>query len=129
MGLRRTRSTVRWSPWLVFQEIPVAKSFVVLQLNQSQLKLLVTASCAFFQKVDCPPARNGRRSNILKVAMTFPTKKMGKKRPASEPLPQSKAPEPDSEGEENFIVKRALNIKENKEMVRLFYTSLTLCGV
>lgn len=62
--------------------------------------------------------------------MTFPVKKTGKKRPASEPLPQSKAPEPDSEGEEeNFIVKRALNIKENKEMVRVFYTSLTLCGV
>lgn len=69
-------------------------------------------------KVDCPPARNGRRSNILKVAMTFPAKKTGKKRPASEPLPQSKAAEPDSEGEEeNFIVKRALNIKENKEML------------
>lgn len=48
--------------------------------------------------------------------MTFPTKKTSK-RPASEPLPQNKVQDSDSEEEENFIVKRALNIKENKEMV------------
>lgn len=59
----------------------------------------------------------GRRSNALKVAMTFPKKNTGRKRPASEPLPQSKAQDSDSEEEENFMVKRALNIKENKEMV------------
>lgn len=70
-----------------------------------------------FQKVDCEPVKRGRRANVLKVAMTFPTKKTGKKRPASEPLPQSKGQDSDSEGEENFMVKRALNIKENKEMV------------
>lgn len=66
--------------------------------------------------------------------MTFPAKRAaGKKRPASEPLPQVK-PECDSaeeeeveKEEENFIVKRALNIKENKEMVRCFSTSFTLC--
>lgn len=65
--------------------------------------------------------------------MPFPTKRAaGKKRPASEPLPQVK-PECDSgeedaeEEEENFIVKRALNIKENKEMVRCFSTSFTRC--
>ena len=49
--------------------------------------------------------------------MTFPTKKMSK-RPAPEPLPQDKGQDSESEEEENFIVKRALNIKENKEMVR-----------
>ncbi|TMS06862.1 Cell division cycle-associated protein 7 [Larimichthys crocea] len=51
--------------------------------------------------------------------MTFPTKKTGKKRPASEPLPQSRVLDPDSDQEENFMDKRALNIKENKEMVQL----------
>lgn len=64
--------------------------------------------------------------------MTFPTKRAaGKKRPASEPLPQVKADcdsgEEAVEEEENFIVKRALNIKENKEMVRCFSISFTLC--
>lgn len=66
--------------------------------------------------------------------MTFPTKTAaGKKRPASEPLPQVK-PECDSGEEEekqqeaeNFIIKRALNIKENKEMVRCFSTYFTRC--
>ncbi|XP_023280330.1 cell division cycle-associated protein 7 [Seriola lalandi dorsalis] len=67
-------------------------------------------------KVDSEPRRRGRRPTILKVAMTFPTKKQGKKRPASEPLPQPKVHDSDSE-EENFIDKRALNIKENKEML------------
>lgn len=51
--------------------------------------------------------------------MTFPTKRTGKKRPASEPLPQTKVQDPDSEEEDNFMDKRALNIKENKEMVLL----------
>lgn len=63
------------------------------------------------------PPRRGRRS--LKVAMTFPTKKQGVKRPASEPLPQPKAQDSEEEEEEeNFMDKRALNIKENKEMVQ-----------
>ncbi|XP_029315050.1 LOW QUALITY PROTEIN: cell division cycle-associated protein 7a [Cottoperca gobio] len=65
-------------------------------------------------KVDSDPPRCGRRS-ILKVAMTFPTKK----RPASEPLPQSKVQDSDSDsdGEDNAMSKRAMNIKENKEML------------
>lgn len=68
--------------------------------------------------MDSEIPRRGRRSNVLKVAMTFPAKKTGKKRPASEPLPQSKAQDSDSEEEEeDFMNKRALNIKENKEMV------------
>ncbi|XP_034549546.1 cell division cycle-associated protein 7a [Notolabrus celidotus] len=69
-------------------------------------------------KVNTEPTKRGRRSSVLKVAMTFPSKKMGKKRPASEPLSQIKVQDADSEGEEeNFMHKRALNIKENKEML------------
>ncbi|KAL6100824.1 cdca7 [Pungitius sinensis] len=65
-------------------------------------------------KVDSEPPRRGRRPNVLKVAMTFPTKKTCKRPPQ---LPQTKAQDSDSEEEENFIRKRALNIKENKEML------------
>lgn len=68
------------------------------------------------QKVNCGSTRRGRRTTGLKVAMTFPAKKMSK-RPASEPLPPTKVHDSDSEQEENFVVKRALNIKENKAMV------------
>ncbi|KAL7385465.1 hypothetical protein ABVT39_022134 [Epinephelus coioides] len=70
-------------------------------------------------KVNSDSPKRGRKSAVLKVAMTFPTKKMGKKRPASEPLPQTKVKGSDSdeEEEENFMSKRALNIKENKEML------------
>ncbi|KAK5861006.1 hypothetical protein PBY51_022437 [Eleginops maclovinus] len=67
-------------------------------------------------KVESP--RRGRKSTILKVAMTFPSKKTGKKRPASEPLAQTKVHNSESEEEEeNFMSKRASNIKENKEML------------
>ncbi|CAJ1079400.1 LOW QUALITY PROTEIN: cell division cycle-associated protein 7-like [Xyrichtys novacula] len=70
-------------------------------------------------KVDTETPKRGRRQNVLKVAMTFPTKKTGRKRPASEQLPPKKEQDPGSEEEEeeNFVRKRALNIKENKEML------------
>ncbi|XP_010792827.1 cell division cycle-associated protein 7a [Notothenia coriiceps] len=66
-------------------------------------------------KVNSP--RRGRKPTILKVAMTFPTKKTGMKRPASEPLAQTKVEDSDSEEEDTFMSKRASNIKENKEML------------
>ncbi|XP_004081807.1 cell division cycle-associated protein 7 [Oryzias latipes] len=70
------------------------------------------------QKISVKPSGRGRRSNVLKVALTFPAKRSDRKRPASEPLPQAGEQESDSEGEEeNFMNKRALNIKENKEML------------
>ncbi|GAA6231184.1 cell division cycle-associated protein 7 [Lates japonicus] len=77
-------------------------------------------------KVGSEPPRRGRRSSVLKVAMTFPTKKQGVKRPASEPLPQPKAQdsEEEEEEEENFMDKRALNIKENKEMLKKLMAEL-----
>lgn len=69
-----------------------------------------------FQKVNAETPRRGRSPNALKVALTYPSKKMDRKRPASEPLPQPEVQDSDSE-EDNFMSKRALNIKENKEMV------------
>ncbi|XP_028292233.1 cell division cycle-associated protein 7a [Gouania willdenowi] len=69
-------------------------------------------------KVDTEPQRRGRRSSGLKVAMTFPSRKAERKPPASEPLLQPKVKDLDSEEEDdNALMKRALNIKENKEML------------
>ncbi|KAF7668756.1 hypothetical protein LDENG_00284120 [Lucifuga dentata] len=68
-------------------------------------------------KVDSESPRHGRRPNTLKIAMKFPTSKAAKKRPASEPLPQPQVLDCDSEEEESFMDKRALNIKENKAML------------
>ncbi|XP_077473577.1 cell division cycle-associated protein 7a [Stigmatopora argus] len=67
-------------------------------------------------KVDGEPVRRGRRPNLLKVAMAFPNRKAASKRPASVPLPQPEALDSDEE-DENFMAKRALSIKENKEML------------
>ncbi|KAL0183634.1 hypothetical protein M9458_019330, partial [Cirrhinus mrigala] len=63
-----------------------------------------------------------RKSFTLRVAMKFPNKRTSPSKPASlqsKPKPDTKTetkdPESDSEGE-NFMLKRALNIKENKAM-------------
>ncbi|XP_072300562.1 cell division cycle-associated protein 7a [Eucyclogobius newberryi] len=83
----------------------------------------VLSSCMKAMKVDSP--RAGRRSSGLKVAMTFPSRKnAAKKRPASEPLPQAKAPAFNSD-EEDFIKKRAMNIKENKAMLAKLMSELS----
>ncbi|XP_076603212.1 cell division cycle-associated protein 7a [Chaetodon auriga] len=110
-SLRQTRRTAeKPTAFEATSEEDTRSGFEENAIN-SQMKAL---------KVDSESPRRGRRSNVLKVAMTFPTKKTGKKRPASEPLPQSKARDSNSdseEEEENFMNKRALNIKENKEML------------
>ncbi|KAK7939576.1 hypothetical protein WMY93_002902 [Mugilogobius chulae] len=75
-------------------------------------------------KVDSP--KRERRSSGLKVALTFPSRKIAaKKRPASEPLPQPKATRSDSDEEDDFIKKRALNIKENKAMLAKLMSELS----
>lgn len=112
---RRAWSTGRWNPWLETQWTHIGHLLDVwTSQNHGNLIIIII----LFQKVNKGSVGRGRRTTGLKVAMTFPTKKTSK-RPASEPLPQNKAQDSDSEEEENFIVKRALNIKENKEMVLL----------
>lgn len=65
----------------------------------------------------CSPPRKTRRSFTLKVAMKFPPKRASPTKPASpKPKTETKDPELDSEGD-NFLRKRALNIKENKAML------------
>lgn len=76
-------------------------------------------------KMDPESPKRGRRSAGLKVALAFPSKKpTPKKRPVSEPLPQPKAPALNSD-EDDFIKKRALNIKENKAMLAKLMSELS----
>ncbi|KAJ8255401.1 hypothetical protein GJAV_G00204480 [Gymnothorax javanicus] len=64
------------------------------------------------------PLRRVRRSPTLKVAMKFPTKKtVDKKTPPPKAAPQSEGRESDSEEGENFLDKRAINIRQNKAML------------
>ncbi|XP_027020191.1 cell division cycle-associated protein 7a [Tachysurus fulvidraco] len=68
---------------------------------------------------DSEPPKKSRRSFTLRVAMKFPSKTVTppkKSKESPEPAPKPKGPELDSE-EEDFIAKRALNIKENKAML------------
>ncbi|XP_048835683.1 cell division cycle-associated protein 7a [Brienomyrus brachyistius] len=63
------------------------------------------------------PPRRSRRSHTLKVALKFPVRKASEPKPTAKPPPQHGGPESDSDEGENFMDKRALNIKENKAML------------
>ncbi|XP_045066205.1 cell division cycle-associated protein 7a isoform X2 [Coregonus clupeaformis] len=66
------------------------------------------------------PRKRSRRSQTLKVAMKFPTRRASqKKTTAAEPPKQPKVSpkQSDTEDGDNFMDKRALNIKENKAML------------
>eukprot|EP00063_Salmo_salar_P044669 XP_014019504.1 PREDICTED: cell division cycle-associated protein 7-like isoform X1 [Salmo salar] len=65
------------------------------------------------------PRKRGRRSQTLKVAMKFPTRRASQKKTiAAEPPKQPKvAPKQTTDEGDNFMDKRALNIRENKAML------------
>ncbi|XP_062862449.1 cell division cycle-associated protein 7a [Trichomycterus rosablanca] len=70
------------------------------------------------------PQKRARRSFTLQVAMKFPTKKANRKESANhEPVSEPKERQPDSD-EEDFIAKRALNIKENKAVLAKLMSEL-----
>ncbi|XP_077436676.1 cell division cycle-associated protein 7a [Vanacampus margaritifer] len=115
-GFANTRSNSRLSRRLLVKtKVPEAAAEEDARTGFEE-ELINTQMKAMKVDPDSEPARRGRRSNLLKVAIAFPTRKAGAKRPASEPLPQPKVLHSDKE-EENFMAKRALNIKENKEML------------
>ncbi|XP_068591268.1 cell division cycle-associated protein 7a [Cebidichthys violaceus] len=122
-GFANTRSSLRPMRRMTTEKPKMFKASSEEE-TRSRFEESVINSQMKAMKVDSEPLRRGRRSTILKVAMTFPTKKTGKKRPASEPLAQNTVQDSDSEGEENFITKRALNIKENKEMLAKLMSEL-----
>ncbi|XP_018584427.2 cell division cycle-associated protein 7a isoform X1 [Scleropages formosus] len=64
------------------------------------------------------PQRRGQRSRTLKVALKFPTKRGGEEKALeTKPHAQPKESDSHSDEDENFMDKRALNIKENKAML------------
>ncbi|XP_059355477.1 cell division cycle-associated protein 7-like [Carassius carassius] len=72
----------------------------------------------------CSPPRKTRKSFTLRVAMKFPNKRASPSKPVSpESKPEPKDPESDSEGD-NFMLKRALNIRENKAMLAKLMSEL-----
>ena len=84
--------------------------FTIYTLKENCSCILTRVSSPVSQKVRSEPRRAARKATPLKVAMVFPARKTAPKRAA---------PEPPTGGEgENFLDKRAINIKENKEMVR-----------
>ncbi|XP_054643447.1 cell division cycle-associated protein 7a [Dunckerocampus dactyliophorus] len=117
-GFANTRSSSRLSRQMAAKQKALlstveedARAGFEEELMNSQMKAMKVDP-------DSQPARRGRRSHHLKVAMSFPTRKAGaNKRPASEPLLQPPAVKSEEEDEDNFMAKRALNIKENKEML------------
>ncbi|XP_019713203.1 cell division cycle-associated protein 7a isoform X2 [Hippocampus comes] len=115
-GFANTRSSSRLSKRLV--DKPKAQKATAEEnaCTGFEEELINTRIKAMKVDPNSEAARRGRRSNLLKVAFAFPTRKAGAKRPASEPLPRPQVLDSDEE-EENFMTKRALNIKENKEML------------
>lgn len=107
-------------------------SFEDKNFNEEMQAMKVDSDCDSVVEEEPAPERRLRRSNTLKVALRFPVKKAAQKRPASEPEAPAKAkPQPkskpsppvkdgtdsDAEDAENFLSKRAINIKENKAML------------
>uniref|UniRef100_A0A672QNN3 Cell division cycle-associated protein 7-like n=1 Tax=Sinocyclocheilus grahami TaxID=75366 RepID=A0A672QNN3_SINGR len=114
---------------------PSAKVFSVLPVTEEE------DACSGFEnglnddvtemKMDsdsetCSPPRKTRKSFTLRVAMKFPNKRASPSKPVSpesKPKPEPKDPESDSEGD-NFMLKRALNIRENKAMLAKLMSEL-----
>ncbi|KAL2081596.1 hypothetical protein ACEWY4_023449 [Coilia grayii] len=101
----------------VTSEEDTRSSFEDKNFNEEMNAMKVDSDCDSVEE-DPVPERRPRRSNTLKVALRFPPKKNAQKRPASEPSPPAKdSSDSDAEEGENFLSKRAINIKENKAML------------
>ncbi|KAK7168616.1 hypothetical protein R3I93_004823 [Phoxinus phoxinus] len=115
--MRRTRSSTQIEK--VFNVLPVTEEEDAcsgfendLNDDMSEMKMDSDAEA-------CSPPRKTRKSFTLRVAMKFPNKRTSPSKPVtpeSEPKPGAKDPESDPE-KDNFMLKRALNIKENKAML------------
>ncbi|KAF7709562.1 cell division cycle-associated protein 7a [Silurus meridionalis] len=111
---RQTRSAARQEKALETQ--PVSEAEGCSGLEESDFSNDMSAM-KMDSDSDSEPPKKSRRSFTLRVAMKFPAKNVTpKKSPSPEPPPKPKNTELDSE-EEDFIAKRALNIKENKAVL------------
>ncbi|XP_056320791.1 cell division cycle-associated protein 7a isoform X2 [Danio aesculapii] len=114
---RQTRSSTQMAK--VFNVLPVTEEEDACSGFESELNDELKEMKMDSDAEACSPPRKTRKSFTLRVAMKFPTKRTSPSKqvkPEPKPKAQSKDPESDSEGE-NFMLKRALNIKENKAML------------
>ncbi|XP_067299266.1 cell division cycle-associated protein 7a [Pseudorasbora parva] len=115
--VRQTRSSAQIDK--VFNVLPVTEeedacSGFETDLNDDMSEMKMDSDTE-----TCSPPRKTRKSFTLRVAMKFPNKRASPSKPVtpeSKPKPEAKDPESDSESN-NFMLKRALNIKENKAML------------
>ncbi|XP_072541938.1 cell division cycle-associated protein 7a isoform X2 [Salminus brasiliensis] len=122
--LRQTRHSTQRGK--VFQSPPVSEEEACSGFEENCFSNELNAMKMDSDSSDSAESpKRPRRSFSLKVAMKFPNKKGNQKKSANpQPAPKPKNPEPDSDEEENFIAKRALNIKENKAMLAKLMSEL-----
>ncbi|XP_043104469.1 cell division cycle-associated protein 7a [Puntigrus tetrazona] len=111
--LRQTRSSARVQK--AFSALPVTEEEDACSGFENDLNDDMTEMKMDSDSEACSPPRKMRKSFTLRVAMKFPNRQASLTKPES-PESKPKDPEPDSE-ENNFMLKRALNIKENKAML------------
>ncbi|XP_053483014.1 cell division cycle-associated protein 7a [Ictalurus furcatus] len=112
--LRQTRSSARQEKLLETQSVSEEEGCSGFEESDCSNEM---SAMKMDSDSDSEPPKKTRRSFTLRVAMKFPTKNVPqKKSPSPEPVPKPKGRQLDAE-EEDFIAKRALNIKENKAML------------
>uniref|UniRef100_A0A8C2EWR6 Cell division cycle associated 7a n=1 Tax=Cyprinus carpio TaxID=7962 RepID=A0A8C2EWR6_CYPCA len=126
--LRQTRSSAPSEK--VFKVLPVTEEEDACSGFENDLNDDMTEMKMDSDSEACPPPRKTRKSFTLRVAMKFPNKRASPSKPVSSeskpktgPKSEPKDPESDSEGD-NFMLKRALNIKENKAMLAKLMSEL-----
>ncbi|XP_016377322.1 cell division cycle-associated protein 7-like, partial [Sinocyclocheilus rhinocerous] len=120
--LRQTRSSAPSAK--VFSVLPVTEEEDACSGFENDLNDDMTEMKMDSDSEACSPPRKTRKSFTLRVAMKFPNKRASPSKPVSpESKPEPKDPESDSEGD-NFMLKRALNIKENKAMLAKLMSEL-----
>ncbi|XP_016319666.1 cell division cycle-associated protein 7-like isoform X2 [Sinocyclocheilus anshuiensis] len=113
--LRQTRRSALIEK--VFNVLPVTEEEDACSGYEKDLNDDMTEMKMDSDSETCLPPRKTRKSFTLRVAMKFSNKRASPSKPVSpESKPNPKPKDPNSEGE-NFMLKRALNIKENKAML------------
>ncbi|XP_067264753.1 cell division cycle-associated protein 7a isoform X2 [Chanodichthys erythropterus] len=121
--LRQTRSSAQIEK--VFNVLPVTEEEDACSGFENDLNDDMTEMKMDSDAETCSPPRKTRKSFTLRVAMKFPNKRASPSKPVtpvskpkSKPKPEPKPKDPESDSEsDNFMLKRALNIKENKAML------------
>ncbi|KAM4627037.1 cell division cycle-associated protein 7 [Discoglossus pictus] len=104
----------------IFSEDSDNESFCGFSENEIQ-DIMKIESDIELDKAEKTQRGRGKRHSSLRVAMKFPTKRSSRINPTKDKKqhvkPENSDKESDDEESSNFLKKRALNIKENKEML------------